>query len=109
MPRDDLFSVLVRGVAERDDEVEAVREESKKVNARALIAKAKSGDELVRLIMEEGIKASVRRLDKQAALAVRQVKEEGVALKAADPTTLKPITDVDVAAHRAEKLLDVKQ
>ena len=47
------------------------------------------------------------RLRQQLALATRQVREEGAALKIADARTLKPINDVDVAAAKAAKIMEV--
>lgn len=101
----DLFEVIVDNANERDDEVQAVGEEAKaEVDAAAILRRAKTGDELVRLVVEAGIRASVRRLGAQKAMAIRQVREEGRALIANDPRSLRPITDVDMAARRAKKM-----
>lgn len=102
----DLFSVLVNGVMERDDEIKATAEEAKAVNVKPLVKKAlageMTGDELADAVVAEGLRASLRRLRQQKAMAIRQVREEGVALVKADSRTLKPVTDVDVASARAE-------
>lgn len=101
----DLFEVLVDGVNERDDEVKAVGDEAKAgSHARAILAQAKSGDDLVRLVVEAGVRASAQRLGAQQAMAVRQVRDEGKALERADPRSIRPITDADAATRRTAKL-----
>lgn len=104
--KSDLFSVIVNGVMERDDEIKTTSEAAKAVNVKPLVKQAlageMTGDEFADAVVAEGLRASLRRLRQQKAMAIRQVRDEGEAMKRADPRTLKPVTNVDVAAARAE-------
>lgn len=108
----DLQTLMVDGVIARDDEADEAVKQAGTVDMRSMlrqvVGQPNGDDMLVRLMIEATLKASVKRLPQQAALAVQQAKEEGVALRNTDARTLKAITDIDVAERRAAKLMEGK-
>lgn len=112
-PKSDLFVAVVDQTIDAKDEEDACAEDAKKVDTLAIIksemGRPGAGTAIVESLLNEAARVSFGRIVRQKALAAKHVKEQNAATTKADPTTVPAVTDVDVAARRAEKLLEVKQ
>lgn len=99
----DLFSIFVDGVADQDDEVDAVRALASKTNGAALLAGSGSSADLVSRVVEAAVLVSARRVAQQVELVRAQVKAEGHELTRTADVRMKPITNVDVATRRTQR------
>lgn len=100
----DTFTVLVENATDRAEELNTVADVAAKEDVRGLFDEAQDGEDLVRLVVHRAMVASVSRLRHQRDMTVQHVKAEAEALKDADPSTIRPIKDADVAEAQARRI-----
>lgn len=103
MPADH-FDVIVTSAIERDDEITAVAEAASAVEPEEVLASASDGDTLATEALRRAAVEVAGRMGLQREIARKQVDGEAKALRSADPTTVKAITNEDIAAKRARKI-----
>ena len=99
----DLFDAIVDGVVETDDRVQETVD-----RARALdLSHIKDmGKDALDEILRAALVASAQGMQDQLKTAADQVEQQGEAMKKQDPSTVRAITNADVAARRSAKLME---
>lgn len=105
----DYFDVILQGVADREEEREAVAAAAERAPVTELVQAALgtegAGEVLVKALLLEAARASVGRLEEQDKSAHKTIRAEVAVLKKGNPGTVRPIRDVDVAEERARRKL----
>lgn len=103
---ENIHDVLVQGALEQDDLLTEIATRAEDAPVTDLVAEAletRDGDVLVDGVKRAAILASLERLGAQRDMAAAQVTEEAAWIEKADPSTIRAVTNVDLAQARAAK------
>ncbi len=102
---ENIHDAIVQGVIEQEDILAEVTERAAEAPVAEFVAEAMQagdGDVLVDAMMRAAVLASMEQLEKQKDMAAQQVAREAFWLDKADPSSIRAVTDVDVAQARAQ-------